>query len=76
MKERAIKRCINPKCGKSFDIMSEAYSCSCNSLLDVTYLDIPKKEKNFIHGEITVETYTMKAGYGVFAILLTFLELI
>ena len=44
MKEKAIKRCINPKCGKSFDIMSEAYSCSCNSLLDVIYLDIPKKE--------------------------------
>jgi threonine synthase len=44
MKEKALKRCINPKCGKSFDIMSEAYSCSCNSLLDVTYLDIPKKE--------------------------------
>lgn len=44
MKEKAIKRCINPKCGKSFDIMSEAYSCSCNSLLDVTYLDKPKKE--------------------------------
>jgi threonine synthase len=44
MKENAIKKCINPKCGKTFNIMSEAYSCSCNSLLDVTYLDKPKKK--------------------------------
>jgi threonine synthase len=44
MKKNAIKKCINPKCGKTFNIISEAYSCSCNSLLDVTYLDRPKKE--------------------------------
>jgi threonine synthase len=44
MKKNAIKRCINPKCGKTFDITSEAYSCSCNSLLDVTYLVKPRKE--------------------------------
>lgn len=44
MKKNAIKKCINPKCGKTFDITSEAYSCSCNSLLDVTYLAIPRKE--------------------------------
>jgi len=44
MKENAIKKCINPKCGKTFNILSEAYSCSCNSLLDVNYLNKPKKE--------------------------------
>ena len=44
MKKNAIKKCINPKCGKTFDIISKAYSCSCNSLLDVTYLDKPKQE--------------------------------
>ena len=44
MKENAIKKCINPKCGKTFNITSEAYSCSCNSLLDVIYLDKPEKE--------------------------------
>jgi threonine synthase len=44
MKKNAIKKCINPKCGKTFDINSEAYSCSCNSLLDVTYLSKPRQE--------------------------------
>jgi threonine synthase len=44
MKENAIKKCIDPKCGKTFNIESEAYSCSCNSLLDVIYLDKPEKE--------------------------------
>ncbi|MGA7368807.1 MAG: threonine synthase [Nitrososphaeraceae archaeon] len=44
MKEIAIKKCINPKCGKTFNILSEAYSCSCNSLLDINYLNKPKKE--------------------------------
>jgi threonine synthase len=44
MKENAIKKCINSKCGKTFNIISEAYSCSCNSLLDVIYLDKPEKE--------------------------------
>ena len=44
MKENAIKKCINPKCGKTFNIISEAYSCSCNSLLDVIYLDKPEKK--------------------------------
>ena len=44
MKEYAIKKCINPKCGKTFNIISEAYSCSCSSLLDVIYLNKPEKE--------------------------------
>ena len=44
MKKNAIKKCINPKCGKTFDIISEAYSCSCNSMLDVTYIDKPRQE--------------------------------
>ena len=44
MKEYAIKKCINPKCGKTFNIISEAYSCSCSSLLDVIYLNRPEKE--------------------------------
>lgn len=44
MKTNAIKKCINPKCGKTFNIMNQAYSCSCNSLLDVTYLNKPEKK--------------------------------
>ena len=44
MKENAIKKCINPKCGKTFNITSDAYSCSCNSVLDVIYLDNPEKD--------------------------------
>jgi threonine synthase len=44
MKKNVIKKCINPKCGKTFNIMSEVYSCTCDSLLDVIYIDNPKKE--------------------------------
>src|ERR687892_422691 len=44
MKKNAMKKCINPKCGKTYSIFSEAYSCSCNSLLDITYHTRPKKE--------------------------------
>lgn len=45
MKTNAIKKCINPKCGKTFNIMNQAYSCSCSSLLDVTYLNKPEKKQ-------------------------------
>jgi threonine synthase len=45
MKTNAIKKCINPKCGKTFNIMNQAYSCSCNSLLDVIYLNKPEKKQ-------------------------------
>ncbi|HET6641077.1 MAG TPA: threonine synthase [Nitrososphaeraceae archaeon] len=56
MKKNAIKKCINPKCGKTFDITSEAYSCSCNSLLDVTYLAIPRKE--------LIEVFYLRRNHG------------
>jgi threonine synthase len=56
MREVAIKRCINPRCGKSFNIMSEAYSCSCNSLLDVTYQVKPKRE--------LIETFYARRNHG------------
>jgi threonine synthase len=56
VKEFAIKKCINPICGKSFNIMSARYSCSCNSLLDVTYLVTPKRE--------LIETFYARRNHG------------
>jgi threonine synthase len=56
MKRIAAKKCINPKCGKTFNILSEDYSCSCNSLLDVAYLEKPKKR--------LIETFYARRNYG------------
>jgi threonine synthase len=56
MKGVALKKCINPNCGKSFSIMSEAYSCSCNSLLDVSYLAKPKRD--------LIETFYLRRNHG------------
>lgn len=33
----AVKKCIDPSCGLSYEINNDIYRCSCNSLLDVKY---------------------------------------
>jgi threonine synthase len=40
----AIKKCINPSCGLSFEIENDFYKCSCGSLLDVVYSVAPSKD--------------------------------
>ncbi|NOJ29930.1 MAG: threonine synthase [Nitrososphaeraceae archaeon] len=37
------KKCINPSCGLIYDIENNIYECSCGSLLDINYLNIPEK---------------------------------
>ncbi|HKX81677.1 MAG TPA: pyridoxal-phosphate dependent enzyme [Nitrososphaera sp.] len=37
MAASAIKKCINPTCGKTYEIRSDIYRCSCGSLLDIVY---------------------------------------
>jgi threonine synthase len=35
----AVKKCINPSCGLSYEINNDIYRCSCGSLLDIKYKD-------------------------------------
>ena len=37
MAPSAIKRCINPSCGLTYEIKTDIYRCSCGSLLDIVY---------------------------------------
>jgi len=39
----AIKKCINPSCGLSYEIENDVYKCSCGSLLDIKYSTTPSK---------------------------------
>lgn len=39
----AIKKCMNPSCGLSFEIENDFYKCSCGSLLDIKYSVAPSK---------------------------------
>ena len=34
----AAKKCINPDCGKTYDIDNDVYRCTCGSLLDIKYV--------------------------------------
>lgn len=38
-----IKKCINPSCGLTYEILNNTYQCSCGSLVDIIYKDFPKK---------------------------------
>jgi threonine synthase len=42
MAVHAIKKCINPDCGKTYEIGNDIYRCTCGSLLDVKYDKKPK----------------------------------
>jgi threonine synthase len=33
----AVKKCINPACGLTYEITNDTYRCSCGSLLDIKY---------------------------------------
>ena len=41
---RALKKCINPSCGLTYEIRDNNYQCSCGSYLDVLYPKQPPKE--------------------------------
>ena len=40
----ALKKCINPSCGLTYDILNSNYQCSCSSFLDIIYLQRPHKQ--------------------------------
>ena len=40
----ALKKCINPSCGLTYDILNSNYQCSCGSFLDIIYLQRPHKQ--------------------------------
>ncbi len=44
MPEHAVKKCINPDCGKSYEITNDIYRCSCGSLLDIKYSERPSRD--------------------------------
>ena len=39
----ALKKCINPSCGLTYDILNSKYQCSCGSFLDILYKEKPHK---------------------------------
>ncbi len=44
MAESAIKKCINPDCGKTYGIDNDTYRCTCGSLLDIKYEKKPNRD--------------------------------
>lgn len=44
MAEHAVKKCINPDCGKSYEINNDIYRCTCGSLLDIKYSARPSRD--------------------------------
>lgn len=40
---KVLKKCINPSCGLTYDVLNNTYQCSCGSFVDIIYNDIPKK---------------------------------
>ena len=43
MASGAIKKCIDPDCGLTYEINNDIYRCSCGSLVDIEYDKIPSK---------------------------------
>lgn len=56
MAEHAVKKCINPDCGKSYEIDNDIYRCTCDSLLDIKYSAKPSRE--------LVETFYRRRNHG------------
>ncbi len=56
MPEHAVKKCINPDCGKSYEITNDIYRCSCGSLLDIKYSARP--------GRDLVEKFFQRRNHG------------
>jgi len=44
MAESAVKKCINPDCGKTYGIANDTYRCTCGSLLDIKYEKKPSRD--------------------------------
>lgn len=44
MDANAVKKCINPSCGLTYEIGNDVYRCSCGSLLDVKYSQRPPRD--------------------------------
>ncbi len=44
MAESAIKKCINPDCGKAYGVANDTYRCTCGSLLDIKYEKKPSRD--------------------------------
>ncbi len=44
MAESAVKKCINPDCGKTYSISNDTYRCTCGSLLDIRYEKKPSRD--------------------------------
>ena len=62
----ALKKCINPNCGLTYEIIFNNYQCSCGSFLDILYPSRPSREliEIFYQEEILTEIYIMKAACG------------
>jgi threonine synthase len=41
--DHALKKCINPSCGLTYDVLNSNYQCSCGSFLDIIYIHKPHK---------------------------------
>jgi len=41
---KVSKKCINPSCGLSYDMLSNIYQCSCGSFLDIIYEKVAKQD--------------------------------
>lgn len=52
----AIKKCINPSCGLTYEINNDIYRCSCGSLLDIKYSKKPDRD--------LVETFYQRRNHG------------
>ena len=56
MDAHAIKKCINPSCGLTFEITNDIYRCSCGSLLDIKYSKKPSRD--------LIETFYQRRNHG------------
>ncbi|WP_337863162.1 pyridoxal-phosphate dependent enzyme [Nitrososphaera sp.] len=56
MAEHAVKKCINPDCGKSYGIDNDVYRCTCGSLLDIKYAAKPSRD--------LVEVFYQRRNHG------------
>jgi threonine synthase len=56
MDAHAIKKCINPSCGLTYEIDNDTYRCSCGSLLDIKYSKKPSRQ--------LVETFYQRRNHG------------
>src|SRR6188472_1366069 len=56
MEIHAVKKCIDPSCGLSYEIDNDIYRCSCNSLLDIKY--------NKRHSRSLIDLFYQRRNHG------------